>query len=85
MTTMLEKMATAIAETGYVSEQALRMGAAEAIARDALLAIREPSETMIDAAFSDTTWDEANNHTDPIPAFTAMIDAILNEKPERTG
>jgi len=49
--------------------------------RAALLAIRDPDITMLHArtgAGDDAWWYEAALEKD----FTAMIDAILNEKPE---
>lgn len=95
--TMLEKMAQRIADTCLISERGDRMESAREIARAALLAIREPSEGMLRAAFVEMNrtpgrrWKQMKSEAKPEreifdakerPRFTAMIDAILADKPE---
>jgi len=84
MTTMLEKAARAIAVEWYCKtshDDAVAVAAAEtqwtafeSLARAALKAIREVPESISNAAVYDE-YDWAGRN------FTAMIDAILNEKP----
>lgn len=91
MTTMLEKMARAIwAETAPAAdfhgngvgtfdepENEATVEDAYVAARAALLAIREPDEAIRLAG-----WEGRDEFSNPPDAFTPMIDAILNEKPE---
>lgn len=99
MTTMLEKMvAAAVADLRNDSEIGwIGLGAGPVIEVDgavdltslmraALLAIREPDEAIIAAGFDaeESVGDEGLPVLHPRPCFTAMIDAILNEKPETT-
>lgn len=87
MTTMLDKMARAMAVSDGYSEaqidasrgdQRLNVMPEYIInARAALKAIREPSVEMICAAWTKADIDDAVN---PAAAWPAMIDAILNER-----
>lgn len=94
MTTMLEKMARAMAADHFgalggpdVWERALSEIQREnylSQARAALLAIREPDSVMMMARIGpadEPYWYERALEAD----FTAMIDRILNEKPETTA
>ena len=99
MTTMLEKMAQAMVAAAFsdfdrntggvkLSDDGLSAEAYDGtaldfskIARAGLLAIRLPDAAMI--AASNDWWGE-DESTAPPHDFTAMIDAILNEKPEDT-
>lgn len=74
MTTMLEKMAEAI----YHSVGTICPLTANDAARAALQAIREPEGLPLGAAWS--SLDRQDISTGELSeAFTAMIDAILNE------
>lgn len=98
MTTMLEKMARALVTAQGDDYDALpeigRRHAADEC-RAALLAIREPDEAMLNAAenlesFKETGTPGTDGHVvimafpDHGEAFTAMIDAILNEEKAAT-
>lgn len=78
--TMLEKMARAISDTGYIGERAQSdpddLAAALVMARAALLAIREPTEAMVEAG-KDATWEAGFIVRD---SYTTLIDAILIEE-----
>jgi hypothetical protein len=64
--TMLEKMAAAIGDQQWEGDSIV-------LARNALIAIREPSEAMETVAkYDEYAWAGRN--------FTAMIDAILEGK-----
>jgi len=94
MTTMLEKMATAIWEADPVNPpfDSLTPGRfswnlAHDQARAALLAIREPAPEHVEIGMR-ALWAEQGLHEDHpgesevAAVFPAIIDAILNEKPE---
>lgn len=70
MTTMLEKAARALADHNLGQPEEWQRFVPEA--RAALLAIREPDADIVVAGWG----READGIS---PAFTAMIDAILNE------
>lgn len=73
MTTMLEKAARAAGEVAATTTDDVRHvlseAAIERVARAVLMAVRESDETLSRATQSTEGWE-------------AMIDAILNEKPE---
>jgi hypothetical protein len=85
MTTMLEKMARSLfdreaARRGWVGGwegNSARHGRFRDAARAALQAIREPTLEVIESGM---IAGQFTGYADV--AFTAMIDAILNEKPE---
>lgn len=84
MTTMLEKVALKLGEE--ISSSLAQNGRWDsfALARAALQAIKEPDDGMEEAGF--TALKAEQNAATPggtcAVVFTAMIDAILNEKPE---
>ena len=91
MTTTLEKMALAIAAElqdapvdmntfSWADVNGWTRDMAFDCARAALQAIREPDEKMFSAADALSDGCSVFN-PGPDAAFTAMIDAILNEKP----
>lgn len=89
MATMLEKAARAAGDVAATMESDVRHLLSERaindIARAVLLAVREPDDTMIGAYFArcdlgGDLMDDPDDERHPAhPAFTAMIDAILNE------
>ena len=96
MTTMLEKMAVAMARMDDCDPAAVTNPRYWGLARAALQAIRVPDDRMLRAAFVEMnrtpgrTWkqmkSEAKTEREIFdaktrPRHTAMIDAILNEKP----
>lgn len=100
MTTMLEKAigsANDVLSLALIgSEDELYLGdvVARNMVRAALLAIREPSEGVVEAMvwadipggrFGEDTFRESSiDEDDATVLVAAMIDAILNEKPETT-
>lgn len=84
--TMIEKAARALWRAdpeNYGTEDAMWSSYVD-MARAVLLAVREPDEAAVDAAFADMPsdnygfiWTEEGKLQSP--AFTAMIDTILEE------
>lgn len=76
MTTALERAARAASQADLDWEPANGLAWNEYIARAVLMAVREPDDAIEEAGapFTDNIL--------PGSAFTAMIDAILNEKAE---
>ena len=81
MTDMIERVARAIVgvtDQEWEDENEAWREFYRAIARAAIAAMREPSETMVDAAWA--SWEDPEGSKGFVGAWQAMIDIALDEK-----